>query len=87
MFFILNFLKCMNVVLLHYVLLHIINPRRMRREGYCICYSITHFTSGYSRPKRTHIFSGGCQKICRVFSETALVMASFNDPSAVLSTK
>ena len=24
-----------------------------------VCYSITHFTSGYSRPKRTHIFSGG----------------------------
>ena len=44
----------------------IINPLRMRSEGYCscrvcvsVCYSITHFTSGYSRPKRTHIFSGG----------------------------
>ena len=56
------------------ILLIVINPRRMRSEGYCscrvcvsvclsvclsVCYSITHFTSGYSRPKRTHIFSGG----------------------------
>ena len=47
---------------------NVINPRHMRSEGYCscrvcvclsVCYSITHFTSGYSRPKRTHIFSGG----------------------------
>ena len=59
----------------------IINPRRMRSEGYCscrVCVSVCllfdnslHEWLFASKNEHTYSAADGGQKICRVFSETA----------------